>query len=66
VGTAQLAKQHRHKLPPTTKSPAVPLSPALSDRMLELCPRKQLQKLAEYATESIHGWTSWGFFESTC
>jgi hypothetical protein len=56
----QLTEQHRHKLPPTTKPPAVPLRPGLSDRMVKLRPGKQLQKLAEYATESIHGWTPWG------
>jgi hypothetical protein len=54
MGAAQLAKQHGHKLSPTTKSFGMTFCLGDPDQMLKLQTRKQLQQLAKYATKSIH------------
>jgi len=58
MGAAQLAKQHGHKLSPTSKSFSMTFSLGDRDQMLKLQTRKQLQQLAKYATKSIHKWPS--------
>jgi hypothetical protein len=54
MGSAQLAEEHGHELTPARKAPSMAFSSGFLDRLLKLSPRKQLQKLAEYATKSVH------------
>jgi hypothetical protein len=60
MGSAQLAKEHGDELSPAGEAPGVTFGLGLIHRLLELDARKQLQELAEYATESIHQWPSIG------
>jgi len=60
MGSAQLAKEHGDKLPPAGEASGMTFGAGLVHRLLELDSRKQLQELAEYATESIHQWPSLG------
>jgi len=55
MGSPQLAEEHGHKLPPATKPSGMTLRFGLFDRLLKFGSGKQLQKLAEYATKTIHG-----------
>jgi hypothetical protein len=58
MGAAQLAKQHGHKLAPTSESFGMTFCLGDPHQMLKLQTRKQLQQLAKYATKSIHKWPS--------
>src|ERR1700752_188999 len=51
----QMAEQHGHELAPTRKPTSVPFGAVLSDGLLKLGARKQLQHLAENAGYSCHG-----------
>jgi len=51
VGAAKLAEQHRHELPPAGEAARVALGVRPLDQRLELCPREQLEQLAEHAAE---------------
>lgn len=55
VRPAQLEKPHGHELRPAGEAPGVALGSALSGQLLELDPRKKLEKLAEDAAKLIHG-----------
>jgi hypothetical protein len=58
MGAAQLAKQHSHKLTPTSEPFGMTFCLGGHDQMLKVHTRKQLQQLAKYATKSIHKWPS--------
>jgi hypothetical protein len=60
MGSAQLAKEHGDELSPAGEAAGMAFGAGLVYRLLELEARKQLQELAEYATESIHQWPSIG------
>jgi hypothetical protein len=60
MGSAQLAKEHGDELSPAGEASGMTFGAGLVYRLLELDARKQLQELAEYATESIHQWPSIG------
>src|SRR5665811_586096 len=51
---SQLAKQHRHELPPTGETTRVPLGLVPLHRPLELPAREQLQHLSENAAYFVH------------
>jgi hypothetical protein len=58
MGSAQLTKQHRHELSPTTESATVTLGPVLLDHLFEFKGDNQGENLAENAAYSIQGGTS--------
>src|SRR5919109_4615373 len=51
---ANVAEQHRHKLPPTREPSRVPLGACRRDRPLKLGAWKKLKQLIEDAGESHH------------
>ena len=55
MSTAQLAKQHGHKLSPAAETACMALGFGLQDQLLKLPARKKLEKLTENAAKSIHG-----------
>ena len=55
VGLAELTKQHGHELAPAGEPAQVAVGLMLAYGLLECQARKQLQKLGEDATETLHG-----------
>ncbi len=55
VGMAELAEQHGHELGPAGEAAGVAFGPVVADQLLELGPRKKLEKLTEDGAESVHG-----------
>ena len=55
VGLAELTKQHGHELAPAGEPAQVAVGVMLAHGLFEFEARKQLQKLGEDATESLHG-----------
>jgi hypothetical protein len=50
-----MAKQHRHELIPTSKTPRMPFCFRFIYRLLEICFRKNLEQLIQDAAKSLHG-----------
>jgi len=55
MGAPELAEQHGDELPPAREAARMALRVRPLHQGLELCPRKQLEQLAEHAGESAHG-----------